>query len=196
MLLFRLSGVLSFRFAVRRLIGLLFQDPPRSTVAHPRFTARADRALPTTNEPSDFIREPGGMLVLIHAQQPQLARKSQVRPKRGQLAVGIHQPRATVGRRAEERAVEPEGRLLDVARQHEALSPREPRSRRQHPFEQIVRFREDRRFGGHGAAENTNRESNAWRRRNVWPNAAWATHACTDAVSRVAGRAPAAKTRW
>ena len=71
MLLFRLSGVLSFRFAVRKLIGLLFQDPPRRTVAHPHIAAlwgrrchgHADATLPAADEPPQLVYQPGGVFV-------------------------------------------------------------------------------------------------------------------------------------
>jgi hypothetical protein len=84
MLLFRLSGVLLLRFVARRLIGLLFQEPPRRTVAHPHIAVPRDRrclrrlggaALPPADEPSQLVCEPGGVLILLHAEKLQLARE-------------------------------------------------------------------------------------------------------------------------
>jgi hypothetical protein len=170
MLLFRLSGVSLLRFVVRRLIGLLFQDPPRRTVARPRITARPGRWCrrggaraphPAAHEPSQFVHEPGGVLVLAHAAIPQIAREPEVGPQQRQLHVRRSEPLVGLPPGSHDRPVEAERRLLDPVREHEALLLREFCRARQEPLQQIVGFRIDRRV----ARENTRRASSASRRR-------------------------------
>jgi len=204
MLLFRLSGVLLLRFAARRLIGLLFHDPPRRTVAHPRIAAPrgrwcpcrlGDPTLPAANEPPELVDQPGGVFVLVHAEEAKLARQPKVGAERGQLTIGIGKGGLPLVEGAEQRAVQGERRLFDLPREDEPLLAREPRRRRQEPLEQVIRLRERRRPGRHRAAEKTKRARSASRRRYVWPWDACATQLCTDAVTRAAGSARSAKAR-
>ena len=89
-----------------------------------------------------------------------------------------------------------ERRILDLPGENEPLSPRKLRRRGQEPLEQIVRFRRRRRFGRHGAPENTRRENSASLNLNVCPYDACATQLCTEAVRRATGNACSAKAFW
>ena len=138
MLLFRLSGVLLLRFAARRLIGLLFHDPPRRTIARPRITVSRDRwchdsaadvTLPAADQPPQLVHEPGGMFVLIHRKEPQLAREPQLSTQQRELAIRLGESVSRRRPRTVQRAVEREGRILDLSREDEALLPGELRRR-------------------------------------------------------------------
>ena len=133
MLVFRLSGVLLLRFVARRLIGLLFQDPPRRTVARPRISAPRGRRYrrhvggapqPADDEPPELVDEAGGVLVLVHADESQLTRESQMSPQQRQLEVGCDQ-RRPITTRAVKLALKGESRVLDLAREYEPLRLRE-----------------------------------------------------------------------
>jgi hypothetical protein len=164
MLLFRLSGVLLLRFAARRLIGLLFQDPPRRTRARPHITALAGRwchaiagdlALPAADQPPEFVGEAGGVLVLIDAQEPQLAGQPEVGPQCRQLEVGLGQTTIGLARRVEQGPLTPEGSVFHLSRQDEPLLLRKLRRGGQQPAQQVIRLREDRRVLAHPPEANT-----------------------------------------